>query len=110
MPRLVLLSLGQSSWNQVIRFSGWSVVVLSDVGREVARSSGGLLRVSGDVFGDELELLAQPPADDRVVLVESEGDRFAGENFFANVIADQAFQFACARRPPSASCARGRKR
>ncbi len=60
----------------------------------------GGLGVGGDVFGDELELLAQPPADDRVVLVEAEGDRFAGENFFANVVADQSFQFACTRWPP----------
>jgi len=42
--------------------------------------------VGGDVFGDKLELLAQPAADDRVVLVEAEGNRFAGENFFANVV------------------------
>ena len=54
----------------------------------------GRLGEGGDVFGDELQLLAQPAADDRVVLVEAEGDRFARENFFANVVADQAFQFA----------------
>jgi 2,3-bisphosphoglycerate-dependent phosphoglycerate mutase len=50
MPRLVLLRHGQSTWNQENRFTGWTDVDLSDLGREEARSSGRLLRERGDVF------------------------------------------------------------
>ena len=50
MPRLVLLRHGQSTWNQENRFTGWTDVDLSDLGREEARASGQLLRDSGDVF------------------------------------------------------------
>ena len=50
MPRLVLLRHGQSTWNQENRFTGWTDVDLSDLGREEARTSGRLLRESGDVF------------------------------------------------------------
>jgi 2,3-bisphosphoglycerate-dependent phosphoglycerate mutase len=50
MPRLVLLRHGQSTWNQENRFTGWTDVDLSDLGREEARTSGRLLRDSGDRF------------------------------------------------------------
>jgi 2,3-bisphosphoglycerate-dependent phosphoglycerate mutase len=50
MPRLVLLRHGQSTWNQENRFTGWTDVDLSDLGREEARTSGRLLRESGDLF------------------------------------------------------------
>ena len=53
MPRLVLLRHGQSTWNQENRFTGWTDVDLSELGREEARASGRLLRERGDVF-DEL--------------------------------------------------------
>jgi 2,3-bisphosphoglycerate-dependent phosphoglycerate mutase len=50
MPRLVLLRHGQSTWNQENRFTGWTDVDLSDLGRQEAHTSGRLLRESGDVF------------------------------------------------------------
>jgi 2,3-bisphosphoglycerate-dependent phosphoglycerate mutase len=50
MPRLVLLRHGQSTWNQENRFTGWTDVDLTDLGREEAHSSGRLLREAGDVF------------------------------------------------------------
>jgi 2,3-bisphosphoglycerate-dependent phosphoglycerate mutase len=50
MHRLVLLRHGQSTWNQENRFTGWTDVDLTDLGREEARAAGQLLRESGDVF------------------------------------------------------------
>ena len=50
MPRLVLLRHGQSTWNQENRFTGWTDVDLSELGREEARAAGRLLRESGYVF------------------------------------------------------------
>ncbi len=50
MPRLVLLRHGQSTWNQENRFTGWTDVDLTDLGRQEATSAGQLLRASGDVF------------------------------------------------------------
>ena len=50
MPRLVLLRHGQSTWNQENRFTGWTDVDLSALGREEALAAGRLLRESGDVF------------------------------------------------------------
>ena len=63
----------------------------------------GRLGEGRDIFRDKFKLLPQTPANDRVILVEAEGNRFAGENFFANIVADQTFQFACARRPSPGS-------
>lgn len=50
MPRLVLLRHGQSTWNQENRFTGWTDVDLSDLGRTEASAAGRLLRDAGDVF------------------------------------------------------------
>lgn len=50
MPRLVLLRHGQSTWNQENRFTGWTDVDLTDLGREEARAAGVMLRETGDVF------------------------------------------------------------
>jgi len=50
MPRLVLLRHGQSTWNQENRFTGWTDVDLSALGREEAQASGRLLREAGDTF------------------------------------------------------------
>jgi 2,3-bisphosphoglycerate-dependent phosphoglycerate mutase len=50
MPRLVLLRHGQSTWNQENRFTGWTDVDLTPLGREEAVASGRLLREAGDVF------------------------------------------------------------
>ncbi len=50
MPRLVLLRHGQSTWNQENRFTGWTDVDLSPLGREEALASARLLREAGDVF------------------------------------------------------------
>ena len=50
MPRLVLLRHGQSTWNQENRFTGWTDVDLSELGRTEARAAGQLLREAGDVF------------------------------------------------------------
>jgi 2,3-bisphosphoglycerate-dependent phosphoglycerate mutase len=50
MPRLVLLRHGQSTWNQENRFTGWTDVDLSELGRAEAKAAGRLLKDSGDVF------------------------------------------------------------
>ncbi len=50
MKRLVLLRHGQSTWNQENRFTGWTDVDLSDLGRQEALASGQLLRAAGDTF------------------------------------------------------------
>ena len=43
MLRLVLLRHGQSTWNQENRFTGWTDVDLSELGREEARHAGRLM-------------------------------------------------------------------
>jgi 2,3-bisphosphoglycerate-dependent phosphoglycerate mutase len=50
MHRLVLLRHGQSTWNLENRFTGWTDVDLSDLGREEARRSGEVLRREGFEF------------------------------------------------------------
>ena len=50
MYKLVLVRHGQSTWNLENRFTGWTDVGLTDLGREEARESGGLLREGGYVF------------------------------------------------------------
>ncbi len=50
MHRVVLLRHGESSWNLENRFTGWTDVDLSDVGRAEALRAGQLLRDSGFVF------------------------------------------------------------
>ena len=50
MKRLVLLRHGQSTWNQENRFTGWTDVDLSELGRQEALASGQLLRAAGDTF------------------------------------------------------------
>ena len=42
MYRLVLLRHGESIWNRENRFTGWTDVDLSDVGRVEAREAGRL--------------------------------------------------------------------
>ena len=50
MPSLVLLRHGQSQWNLENRFTGWTDVGLTDLGREEAHEAGKLLREGGYVF------------------------------------------------------------
>jgi len=47
---VVLLRHGQSTWNQENRFTGWTDVDLSPLGREEAVAAARLLREAGDVF------------------------------------------------------------
>ena len=47
MFRLVLLRHGQSTWNNENRFTGWTDVPLTDIGREEARAAGRLLKAEG---------------------------------------------------------------
>jgi 2,3-bisphosphoglycerate-dependent phosphoglycerate mutase len=47
MFRLVLLRHGQSTWNKENRFTGWTDVPLTDLGREEARAAGRLLKAEG---------------------------------------------------------------
>ena len=47
---------------------------------------------TGGVLRDELQLLAQTPADDRVVPVEAQGDALPVQDLFADVILDEALQ------------------
>ncbi len=50
MTKLVLLRHGQSAWNLSNRFTGWTDVDLTDLGREEAREAGRLLKEGGYVF------------------------------------------------------------
>ncbi|MCZ6732431.1 MAG: 2,3-diphosphoglycerate-dependent phosphoglycerate mutase [Gammaproteobacteria bacterium] len=50
MNRLVLLRHGESEWNRLNLFSGWTDVDLSETGREEARQAGRTLKAFGYVF------------------------------------------------------------
>jgi 2,3-bisphosphoglycerate-dependent phosphoglycerate mutase len=50
MHKLVLVRHGQSTWNLENRFTGWTDVDLSDLGREEAKSAGQVLRQEGYEF------------------------------------------------------------
>ena len=50
MYKLVLVRHGQSTWNLENRFTGWTDVDLTELGREEAHSAGKLLRESGYDF------------------------------------------------------------
>jgi len=50
MYKIVLVRHGQSSWNLENRFTGWTDVELSDLGREEARKAGELLKAEGFTF------------------------------------------------------------
>jgi len=50
MYKLVLVRHGQSTWNLENRFTGWTDVGLTDLGREEAHEAGKLLREDGYVF------------------------------------------------------------
>ena len=50
MYKLVLVRHGQSTWNLKNRFTGWTDVDLTDLGREEARAAGKLLREDGYEF------------------------------------------------------------
>ena len=50
MYKLVLVRHGQSTWNLENRFTGWTDVGLTDLGREEAHEAGRLLREGGYVF------------------------------------------------------------
>jgi 2,3-bisphosphoglycerate-dependent phosphoglycerate mutase len=50
MYKLVLVRHGQSTWNLENRFTGWTDVGLTDLGREEAHEAGKLLREGGNVF------------------------------------------------------------
>ena len=50
MYKIVLVRHGQSTWNLENRFTGWTDVGLTDLGRQEAREAGKLLREGGYVF------------------------------------------------------------
>lgn len=50
MYKIVLLRHGQSTWNLENRFTGWTDVDLTDLGREEARKAGELLKAEGFKF------------------------------------------------------------
>jgi 2,3-bisphosphoglycerate-dependent phosphoglycerate mutase len=50
MYKLVLVRHGQSTWNLENRFTGWTDVDLTDLGRAEAREAGSLLREGGYDF------------------------------------------------------------
>jgi len=50
MYTLVLVRHGQSTWNLENRFTGWTDVGLTDLGKEEAHEAGKLLREGGYVF------------------------------------------------------------
>jgi 2,3-bisphosphoglycerate-dependent phosphoglycerate mutase len=50
MYKLVLVRHGQSTWNLENRFTGWTDVGLTDLGREEAHLAGQLLKEGGYIF------------------------------------------------------------
>jgi len=50
MYKLVLMRHGESQWNLENRFTGWTDVDLTDLGREQARKAGQLLKEQGYTF------------------------------------------------------------
>ena len=50
MYKLILVRHGQSTWNLENRFTGWTDVGLTDLGRSEAHEAGRLLREGGYVF------------------------------------------------------------
>jgi 2,3-bisphosphoglycerate-dependent phosphoglycerate mutase len=50
MYKLVLVRHGQSTWNLENRFTGWTDVGLTDLGREEAHEAGKLLQEGGYIF------------------------------------------------------------
>jgi 2,3-bisphosphoglycerate-dependent phosphoglycerate mutase len=50
MYKVVLLRHGESTWNKENRFTGWTDVDLSEVGRDEAKKAGELLRSEGFAF------------------------------------------------------------
>ena len=50
MMKLVLVRHGESEWNRLNLFTGWTDVDLSDKGREEAKAAGRLLRAEGYDF------------------------------------------------------------
>jgi 2,3-bisphosphoglycerate-dependent phosphoglycerate mutase len=50
MKKVVLLRHGQSTWNLENRFTGWTDVDLTDLGRQESRSAGRLMKEGGYVF------------------------------------------------------------
>lgn len=50
MYKIVLVRHGQSTWNLENRFTGWTDVDLTDLGREEARKAGELLKAEGFKF------------------------------------------------------------
>jgi 2,3-bisphosphoglycerate-dependent phosphoglycerate mutase len=50
MYKVVLLRHGESDWNRENRFTGWTDVDLSDLGKQEARAAGQLLKKEGYTF------------------------------------------------------------
>lgn len=50
MHKVVLLRHGESEWNRENRFTGWTDVDLSEIGRQEAKAAGQLLKKEGHTF------------------------------------------------------------
>src|SRR3989338_8701090 len=50
MLKLVLLRHGQSTWNRENRFTGWTDVPLTELGKEEAKKAGQKLKANGFIF------------------------------------------------------------
>ena len=60
MYKLVLVRHGQSTWNLENRFTGWTDVGLTDLGREEAHEAGKLLRGRRLCFRRGIHLCVAP--------------------------------------------------
>jgi hypothetical protein len=58
------------------------------------------------VLHEELQLLRQPPAYNGVILVQSQGTRFARQQYFLHVVCDDATKFLLAGRALPLPCPR----
>jgi len=50
VTKLVLIRHGESTWNKENRFTGWTDVELSDMGRQEALEGGRVLKAEGYTF------------------------------------------------------------
>lgn len=68
MMKLVLIRHGESEWNKLNLFTGWTDVDLSDKGREEAKSAGKILKEEGYEFDDDFKAINHYYLGDREVL------------------------------------------
>jgi 2,3-bisphosphoglycerate-dependent phosphoglycerate mutase len=62
MYKVVLLRHGESDWNRENRFTGWTDVDLSELGRQEAKAAGQLLKKEGYTFDSGFTSVLKRPS------------------------------------------------